>query len=132
MSLKVFKIATMIAISGPWVDNNKDRTVLLGSPLTAGLVPLIEAVHRLLLRLHVVPSEDAEALRALMERAAALDAAHDDKLRALYALLTSFADAIEGQSSHQIPSSERKSYRLRTAEVRPQRKGRNPVLQNTG
>ncbi len=56
MSMKYFDVATMIAISNPWVDEQKDKPVLVASPVTAGLVPFIEAAHRNLMALHVSSS----------------------------------------------------------------------------
>ncbi len=93
MSMKYFDVATMIAISNPWVDELKDKPVLVASPVTAGLVPFIEAAHRNLMALHVSSSEKEELLRSLTERIASLDKSYGEKLRILFALLTSLAAA---------------------------------------
>ena len=91
MGFNTFDVPTMIAVSDPWVDETKDKPLLTGQPLTAGLVPIIEKAHNGLLQMRVTPSENAAAAEALAARAAELDADHDDRYRGLHAVLTGWA-----------------------------------------
>ena len=91
MSMRAFDVATMIAISGPWVNEDKDRPFLLGSPLTAGLVPLIETVHNNLLALRVESSDAEELLGTLLELES--DISEEDRIRILQPLRTAESKA---------------------------------------
>jgi len=88
---KSFDVPTMIAISDPWVDERKDKPVLLSVPLIAGLVPILEEAHNPLLRLQLKPSEADAAMRSLTEQALALDGEQDDRYRSLHSILTGWA-----------------------------------------
>ncbi len=96
MSYKVFDVPTMVAVSAPWADDGKDKPLLESVPLTAGLVPILVTAHNQLLRIQVSPAAKETLMKTLIERALALDTAHDEKYRALYSILTGWA-AVSGK-----------------------------------
>jgi hypothetical protein len=81
----------MIAISDPWVDDRRDKALLVSMPLTAGLVPILVSAHSGLLQIRLVASEDEAIARVLAEQALTLDSEHDERYRSLYAIVTGWA-----------------------------------------
>lgn len=98
MGFKAFDVPTMIAVSGPWVDENKDMPLLLSQPLTVGLVPILAATHNGLLQVRVTPSESDAVMRMLSEQAFSLDSDHDERYRVLHTILTGWAAASSDES----------------------------------
>ncbi len=97
-----FDVPTMIGISDPWVDDEKDKPILESMPLTAGLVPILVTTHNRLALLRLIPSETEKVMHSLSERAGVLDLAHDEKFRSLYWLLIGIAAASENERRAEI------------------------------
>ncbi|WP_437777175.1 hypothetical protein [Sorangium sp. So ce1097] len=74
----------MVNISGPWLDPEQDRKVFTSLPLLAPLLPAVDEAHGRILTTQRLGSSLQQQLKALMERALALDATHDRKLRGAY------------------------------------------------
>ena len=91
MSVRTMDAATMIAVSDPWVDPQRDRPLFESYPLIAGMVPIVGTAHAELLRVRVTPSENKAAAKLLSEKALALDTEHDDRYRGIYTLLSTWA-----------------------------------------
>ena len=91
MSLKKFPTTTMIALSDPMADPEKDRGVLEAYPPSAGIVRFLVDAHNGLLRIHVPPDEVTQKLKVLSDRALALDGRHDDAYRRFHGALTVLA-----------------------------------------
>ncbi|MGK4000184.1 hypothetical protein [Sorangium sp. So ce1024] len=82
----------MVNISGPWLDPEQDRKVFTSLPLLAPLLPAVEEAHGRILTTQRLGSSLQQQLKALMERALALDATHDRKLRGAYNYLGALAE----------------------------------------
>ena len=91
MAIKNFPTPVMIAITGPWLDPNKEQPLLASHPKIAPYLPnLAQAHHDLLTQQHHAP--DNSAIRSVAADADAADVLHDRKLRGSYNLLGALAD----------------------------------------
>ncbi|WP_437731869.1 hypothetical protein [Sorangium sp. So ce1335] len=82
----------MVNISGPWLDPEQDRKAFTSLPLLAPLLPAVEEAHGRILTTQRLGSSLQQQLKALMEKALALDATHDRKLRGAYNYLGALAE----------------------------------------
>jgi hypothetical protein len=92
MGFRNFSLQTMVNISGPWLDPEQDRGVFSSFPLLSVLLPTIEEAHAGLLGTQRIGPTSPQRIKEFMDRAAALDATHDRKLRGAYGFLTSLAE----------------------------------------
>ena len=105
MSYKSFDAPTMLAISGPWVDAMKDRPLLEGCPVTAGIVSVIADSHNEVMRMMVASDNIDEELKSLTGQTQALDGVHDDKFRSLHGLFTAMAAVSEEPRRSQLEAA---------------------------
>ncbi|XXT21685.1 hypothetical protein WME94_09000 [Sorangium sp. So ce429] len=82
----------MVNISGPWLDPEQDRKVFTSLPLLAPLVPAVQEAHDRIRTTQRLGSSLQQQTKALMEKAIALDATHDRKLRGAYNYLGALAE----------------------------------------
>ncbi|WP_438024055.1 hypothetical protein [Sorangium sp. So ce233] len=82
----------MVNISGPWLDPEQDRKAFTSLPLLAPLLPAVEEAHDRIRTTQRLGSSLQQQSKALMERALALDATHDRKLRGAYNYLGALAE----------------------------------------
>ncbi|AUX40132.1 hypothetical protein SOCE26_015290 [Sorangium cellulosum] len=82
----------MVNISGPWLDPEQDRKVFTSLPLLAPLLPAVEEAHDRIRTTQRLGSSLQQQTKALVERAIALDATHDRKLRGAYNYLGALAE----------------------------------------
>jgi hypothetical protein len=92
MSYKSLSSPTMVTVSGPWTDPNKDRP-LVQSLLQAGaLLPSLDLAHQGLLDTQASGVQTNAALAKVQKAEAVLDLTHDRKLRGAFNVLTGFAE----------------------------------------
>ncbi|WP_437951329.1 hypothetical protein WME98_11130 [Sorangium sp. So ce296] len=82
----------MVNISGPWLDPEQDRKVFTSLPLLAPLLPAVDEAHGRILTTQRLGTSLQQQAKALMEKALALDATHDRKLRGAYNYLGALAE----------------------------------------
>ena len=87
MSFRKLDAATMIAISDPLVDPEKDRPLLESYPMTAGLVAVLMVIHSRLLKIRNTVSDTIEKARQLSAQAKELNARYDVLYRSIYSVL---------------------------------------------
>ncbi|XXX74644.1 hypothetical protein WMF30_44040 [Sorangium sp. So ce134] len=85
----------MVNVSGPWLDPEQDRKVFTSLPLLAPLLPAVEEAHGRILTTQRLGSSLQQQAKALMEKAIALDATHDRKLRGAYNYLGALAETTD-------------------------------------
>ena len=98
MSYRTFDVATMAAVSSPWVDPVQDRVMLEAIPLVAPLLPALDAVHQDIVAVGAARSLLETRLKKLADEAEALDTLRDQKLRGVYNALTVWAALLSDAS----------------------------------
>ena len=139
MSLKALSTQTMIMVTEPLLDAKRDRKVLLGMPLTASLVPVIERSLKNLVDTQRTGSAAVTELAKLSKEGAEVDALHDRKLRGVNGLLTNLAELADdpAESKRYLDLRDRlfpdglrgigRSYRDEAGEARLARKRIDPA-----
>ena len=139
MSLKALSTQTMIMLTEPLLDPKRERKLLLGMPLTASLVPVLEKSKKNLIDTQRTGSAAVTALAALTREAAGVDALHDRKVRGILGLLTDLAALADAPAEAQryldlrdrlFPEGLRiigRSYRDEAGEARLARKRIDPA-----
>ena len=95
MSYKSLTSPTMVTVSGPWTDPNKERPFIATLPQAGALLPSLDAAHEGLLDTQASGVETNAALAKLQRAEAVLDLRHDRKTRGVFNVLTGFADLAE-------------------------------------
>lgn len=96
MALKDLTAQEMVAISAAWLDPKQERALLEKYTMLSSLLPIIESAHRGLLRTQLGSNAQEMRSDALALRAQSADQIYDRKARAVYHLLTGFAEYVDG------------------------------------
>lgn len=92
MSLSYFSAETMIAVSKPWLDPDRDRPVIESYPELSGSLTMIERGHNKVLSTQVVEGEISQQIEDLTVEMDVLDQEHDRNARITYTFLEGLAE----------------------------------------
>jgi len=97
MARKNLATETMVGLSSAWIDAKRERPLLEAHPLTAGLLPAIEAAHKGVVEAlkPAVPQAVDGELSKLQAQALETDLQHDHKVRGVWYFHTAMSELTE-------------------------------------
>ena len=92
MSYRNLRVQAMVGVSRVWIDPNGERPIFERTALLLPFLGELETAHSALVTIQVTSSSVAEEIKKLTQRATALDALHDRKVRGIFGVLTDLAE----------------------------------------